>query len=205
MSQDIDSKSHWENVYHTKEPNQVSWTQSVPSNSLNLIQSFSLPFEAKIIDIGGGDSLLVDHLLNLGYLNITVLDISNNAIDKAKIRLGEQASKVTWITSDILNFQPTEIYDLWHDRATFHFLTKPKDILKYVNMVSSMAKNLVMATFSEKGPLKCSGLNISQYNAMQLSAIFESHFTVLQSFTQDHTTPFGTSQNFLYCSFQNKA
>jgi SAM-dependent methyltransferase len=202
MVEETDSKSHWENVYDTKEPNEVSWTQLIPKNSIDLIQSFKLPKDAKIIDIGGGDSLLVDHLLNLGYSHITVLDISSKAIEKAKFRLGELAQKVEWIVSDVLNFKPTEVYDIWHDRAAFHFLTEPNDVSQYIKLVSTIAKNVVMATFSDLGPLKCSGLPISQYKAIELQKLFESHFTPLQSFTQDHTTPFGTIQNFLYCSFK---
>ena len=122
------TKQHWETVYETKTPEQVSWTQEIPETSLNFINSFQLSKEAKIIDIGGGDSFLVDHLLELGYSNVSVLDISSKAIERAKQRLGEKASKVTWIVSDICEFQTHEKYDFWHDRAAFHFLTKDFDI-----------------------------------------------------------------------------
>ena len=119
----LDRKKHWETVYETKNPDQVSWTQEIPKTSLEFIRSFKLNKKAKIIDIGGGDSKLVDYLLKEGYNNITVLDISEKAIAKAKKRLGEKASKVNWIVSDITEFKPHSSFDVWHDRATFHFLT----------------------------------------------------------------------------------
>ena len=119
----VDRKKHWETVYETKSPDEVSWTQEIPKTSLAIIDSFGLDQSAKIIDIGGGDSKLVDHLLNQGFTNITVLDISEKALEKSKLRLGEKAKMVTWIVSDILDFQPTETYNVWHYRAAFHFLT----------------------------------------------------------------------------------
>ncbi|MCX8486439.1 MAG: class I SAM-dependent methyltransferase, partial [Crocinitomicaceae bacterium] len=133
-------KAHWETVYETKSPQEVSWTQEIPQISLDFIQSFQLNKDARIIDVGGGDSLLVDHLLDLGFTNLSVLDISAHAIERAKVRLGEKASLVTWIISDINDFEPTEMYDLWHDRAAFHFLTTQKDIERYVELVSKHAK-----------------------------------------------------------------
>jgi ribosomal protein L11 methylase PrmA len=157
---------------------------------------------ASIIDIGGGDSLLVDFLLDLGYTNISVLDISAHAIERAKVRLGEKASLVTWIVSDINDFEPTEMYDLWHDRAAFHFLTKPEDIERYVKLVSNQAKNLVVGTFSTNGPFKCSGLEITQYDENELSELFEPHgFEVQTTKREDHMTPFATTQNFVFASF----
>lgn len=195
-------KEHWETVYATKTPQEVSWTQEKPRISLDFIASFQLDKSASIIDIGGGDSLLVDFLLDLGYRNISVLDISAHAIERAKVRLGEKASLVTWIVSDINDFEPTEMYDLWHDRAAFHFLTKPEDIERYVKLVSNQAKNLVVGTFSTNGPFKCSGLEITQYDENELSELFVPHgFEVQTMKREDHMTPFGTTQNFVFASF----
>jgi SAM-dependent methyltransferase len=195
-------KEHWETVYATKTPQEVSWTQEKPRISLDFIASFQLDKSASIIDIGGGDSLLVDFLLDLGYTNISVLDISAHAIERAKVRLGEKASLVAWIVSDINDFAPTEMYDLWHDRAAFHFLTNPEDIERYVKLVSNLAKNLVIGTFSTNGPFKCSGLEITQYDENELSELFVHHgFEVQTMKREDHMTPFGTTQNFVFASF----
>jgi len=172
----IENKNHWEKVYSTKTPEEVSWTQQKPETSLALIRKSKIPKTANIIDIGGGDSKLVDWLLDEGYTNITVLDISGKALEKAKNRLGVKASKVTWIESNILDFKPVQHYDLWHDRAAFHFLTKPDDILKYQSVLNQcFVKHLVVGTFSEKGPLKCSGLEINQYSAEGLSKVFSKY------------------------------
>ena len=196
-------KKHWENVYETKNPEQVSWTQEIPKTSLNLIHSFGLDKKAKIIDIGGGDSKLVDFLLEEGYENITVLDISEKAIEKAQLRLGSKADKVNWIVSDITQFNPTTQYDIWHDRAAFHFLTTEVDINKYVKTIEkSVSKHLIVGTFSENGPQKCSGLEIKQYSQETLEKLFQKDFQVIECFTEDHTTPFDTKQNFIYCSLK---
>ena len=196
-------KKHWENVYETKNPEQVSWTQEIPKTSLNLIHSFGLDKKAKIIDIGGGDSKLVDFLLEEGFENITVLDISEKAIEKAQLRLGSKADKVNWIVSDITQFNPTTQYDIWHDRAAFHFLTTEVDINKYVKTIEkSVSKHLIIGTFSENGPQKCSGLEIKQYSQETLEKLFQKDFQVIECFTEDHTTPFDTKQNFIYCSLK---
>lgn len=201
----VDRKKHWETVYETKSPDQVSWTQEIPKTSLAFITSFRLARSAKIIDIGGGDSTLVDHLLNEGFENITVLDISERSLEKAKLRLGEKAKNVTWIISDILYFEPTETYDVWHDRAAFHFLTEEEEIEKYKSIVAKAVQSyLVIGTFSENGPLKCSGLEISQYSEEKLGSTFEGHFEKIETVLEDHQTPFGTTQNFLFCSFKKK-
>ena len=196
-------KEHWETVYATKTPSEVSWTQEKPSISLDFISSVQLDKSAAIIDIGGGDSLLVDFLLDLGFTNISVLDISAHAIERAQLRLGAKASLVHWIVSDINEFQPNQPYDLWHDRAAFHFLTSEQDIQRYVHMVSAFAKNLVLGTFSTDGPLKCSGLEITQYNEASMVQLFESvGFTFKTTKREDHLTPFGTTQNFVFASFE---
>ena len=196
-------KEHWETVYATKTPQEVSWTQEKPSISLDFISSFQLDKSASIIDIGGGDSSLVDFLLDLGYTNISVLDISAHAIERAKVRLGERASLVQWIVSDINDFQPEFTYDVWHDRAAFHFLTQPSDIDRYVRLVANHAKNLVVGTFSTDGPLKCSGLEITQYDETSLGDLFQSEgFECIETKREDHQTPFDTSQNFVFASFR---
>lgn len=195
-------KEHWETVYTTKTPQEVSWTQEKPSISLDFISSFTLDKSASIIDIGGGDSLLVDFLLDLGYTNLSVLDISAHAIERAKLRLGNKAHVVTWIVSDINEFEPSQNYDLWHDRAAFHFLTSPKDIERYVELVSNHAKHLVIGTFSTNGPFKCSGLEITQYDEKELDELFGSHgFELKATKREDHMTPFGSTQNFVFASF----
>lgn len=200
---EVNSKAHWEQVYRTKGPEQVSWTQTVPQTSLDLIQSLDLPKTAKIIDMGGGDSKLVDYLLQAGYINLTVLDISAAALEKAKFRLGEQAAKVKWIVSDVTEFQPQESYDLWHDRATFHFLTEESQIATYTNIVAkAVSQYLVIGTFSANGPEQCSGLPVRQYAETGLRARFQNSFTKIHCHTEDHTTPFDTTQNFLFCSFK---
>ncbi len=200
---DFNKKQHWDEVYTTKTPEQVSWTQKVPNISLKLIANLSLPKESNIIDIGGGDSNLVDFLLEEGYQNISVLDISEKAISKAKIRLGDKASKVNWIVSDVLDFKPEKNYDLWHDRAAFHFLTNKNEIGHYAETIKRyVTKGLIIATFSTEGPLKCSGLNITQYSENTLLNLFQNDFKITECITDEHITPFNTTQNFLYCSFK---
>lgn len=196
-------KKHWETVYETKNPDEVSWTQAKPETSLELIHASGLGKDARIIDIGGGDSHLVDFLIEEGYEHITVLDISAKALEKAQKRLGEKAGKVTWIITDITAFEPSETYDIWHDRAAFHFLTTPEQILKYKETAAkSVTKFMILGTFSKDGPKKCSGLDIQQYDEASLSGTFESDFRKTECFTRDHTTPFGTVQNFVFCSFK---
>ncbi|MGB2224460.1 MAG: class I SAM-dependent methyltransferase [Polaribacter sp.] len=197
-------KKHWENVYQNKTPEQVSWTQKFPKTSLDLIAQFDVDLSSKIIDVGGGDSHLVDFLIDEGYENISVLDISSKAIERAKDRLADKEQNIHWIISNILDFMPETKYDVWHDRAAFHFLTSKKDIESYVKIVSQFANHIVLGTFSKNGPLKCSGLPISQYNAEDLQALLKSDFELVSSHYEDHTTPFDTQQNFLFCSFRRK-
>jgi SAM-dependent methyltransferase len=198
-------KNHWETVYETKNPNEVSWTQEIPKTSLDFIKSFDLTKKSKIIDIGGGDSKLVDFLIEEGFENITVLDISEKAIEKAKKRLGTNAQKVNWIISDITEFEPNETYEVWHDRATFHFLTSEEQIQKYMETArKSVSGYLTVGTFSENGPKKCSGLDIKQYSEETLTAEMENGFEKIKCITEDHTTPFETKQNFIFCSFKRQ-
>lgn len=199
-------KNHWETVYKTKNPDQVSWTQEVPKTSLNFITSFGAKKSSKIIDIGGGDSKLVDYLIDEGYENITVLDISANALEKAKQRLGKKAKKVNWVVSDITEFSPNTTYDIWHDRATFHFLTTAEQIAEYMNTArKAVTGYLTIGTFSENGPTKCSGLEIKQYTEQTLSKELKNGFEKIRCVTEDHTTPFNTIQNFLFCSFKRSS
>ncbi|MCF2220448.1 class I SAM-dependent methyltransferase [Chryseobacterium sp. PS-8] len=199
------NKSHWENVYETKTPEEVSWTQKKPQTSLELIRSLGSDKSVKIIDIGGGDSNLADFLLEEGYENITVLDISEKALERAKRRLGKDAEKIQWIVADIIAFTPEETYDIWHDRAAFHFLTRSEDISKYVQIAEkAVMKNLIVGTFSKNGPKKCSGLEISQYDEESMNSIFENSFEKTDCITEDHITPFSTVQNFIFCTFKKK-
>ena len=200
---ETDRKNHWETVYQTKQPNEVSWTQENPKTSLDFIRENHLGKSAKIIDVGGGDSKLVDFLIEEGYENITVLDIAEKALERAKKRLGKNADKVNWIVSDITEFKPETNYDIWHDRATFHFLTKPEQIKTYVELAEkSINSFLIIGTFSESGPKKCSGLDVKQYSEMELENQFPGDFKKLKCITEDHTTPFETTQNFTFCVFE---
>jgi len=196
-------KEHWDTIYKTKQPNEVSWTQEVPAVSLEFIHKFSIPKTAKIIDIGGGDSKLVDFLLAEGYSNVSVLDISESAILRAKERLGKDANKAKWIVRDILDFRPKEKYDVWHDRAAFHFQTDKAQIEKYLQIVKKSVDGLVIVgTFSVDGPFKCSGLEIKQYDEQGMKEKFEtSGFQNLACKREDHITPSGAVQNFVFCSF----
>lgn len=197
------SQQHWEKVYENKTPDQMSWTQDEYTSSLQLIQSINADKNSKIIDVGGGDGNFVKRLLELGYQDITVLNISKTAIENAKKNLGEDASKINWIVSDIKQFQPTETYDIWHDRATFHFLTTEKDIQTYINLLKNNLKgNLIIGTFSTNGPLKCSGLDITQYSENSMQHLLKNDFEKVECFTEDHTTPFDSTQNFLFCNFK---
>ncbi len=196
-------KQHWETVYQTKQANEVSWTQETPQTSLDFIRSLNLPKSASIIDIGGGDSKLVDFLLDEGYENLTVLDISATALERAKARLGERAEKVNWIVADITDFKPDTSYDVWHDRAAFHFLTENEQIEKYLNIVHAAVTGfLLIGTVSEDGPKKCSGLEIKQYSGTSLENVFKRDFTKIACKTEDHITPFNTIQNFTFCSLK---
>lgn len=201
----IERKKHWETLYEIKQPNEVSWTQPVPKTSLNFIHSFNLPKTAKIIDIGGGDSKLVDCLIDEGFSDITVLDISEKALQRTQQRLGEKSRQIKWVVSDVIEFVPDESYDVWHDRATFHFLTTAEQIGSYISVArSSVSGYMTIGTFSENGPKKCSGLNIKQYSEEQLRKQLVPGFDKIRCITEDHITPFNTTQNFLFCSFKKK-
>ncbi len=203
----MSSKNHWEYIYTSKTEKEVSWFQEYPKTSIEFLELFNLPLTANIIDIGGGDSHFVDALLTKGYKNIWVLDISGSAIERAKQRLGAKSSLVNWIVTDVTEFEPPVKFNFWHDRAAFHFLINDDAINKYVDIAENGISDqgyLVLGTFSENGPEKCSGLQIKQYNEASMSARFEVAFNRIKCITEDHITPFNTVQNFLFCSFQKK-
>ncbi len=193
-------KNHWENVYKTKNENEVSWFQETPHKSIDLIKSINIDFSSNVIDVGAGDSRLVDNLLLLGFKNITVLDISSKSIEKAKIRLGEKSDLISWVVSDINEYKSEKKFDLWHDRAAFHFLRSTKKIKSYVKLVNELINNqgtLIISTFSKNGPLKCSGLEVSQYDRKGISELFKN-FKLNKSEIYIHKTPFNTNQEFIY-------
>ncbi|MCW3126901.1 MAG: trans-aconitate 2-methyltransferase [Bacteroidetes bacterium] len=198
-------KNHWETVFATKTETEVSWFQAYPKTSVEFLELFNLPLEANIIDIGGGDSHFVDVLLEKGYKNIYVLDISEKALLRAKQRLDDKATLVHWIVTDVTEFKPEVKFDFWHDRAAFHFLTTEGRIDKYVQIAEDNIKPdgyLILGTFSENGPQKCSGLDIKQYSEASMSNRFERSFERIKCISEDHLTPFNTTQNFLFCSFK---
>lgn len=200
----MSTKSHWEKIYSEKSPQEVSWTQETPETSIEFFNEFKLSKTSPIIDVGGGESKFVDFLLAEGYQNISVLDISENALKRAKDRLGEKSKNIEWIVCDINDFNPKKKYALWHDRAVFHFLTSNVEINRYVENVKQNSENFIVGTFSTSGPKKCSGLEISQYDKILLSKLFEESMTINKVEYINHITPFETTQNFIFCSFSAK-
>ncbi|MBO6515540.1 MAG: class I SAM-dependent methyltransferase [Bacteroidia bacterium] len=203
----FDRKQHWEHIYKTKPLHEVSWYQPTPEASLRLIINASKSKSDRIIDVGGGDSFLVDHLLDEGYTNLTVLDISKAAIERAKERLGSKSDQINWIVSDITQFSSDAQYDIWHDRAAFHFLTEPYDVNRYQRTLHQhLSKNghFIVGTFSENGPKKCSGINISQYSIEALKNMFGGTLELEDSCILDHETPFNTIQNFSFATFKKR-
>ena len=200
----MSTKSHWEKIYLEKSPQEVSWTQDVPETSIEFFNDFKLSKTSPIIDVGGGESKFVDYLLEEGYQDISVLDISENAIKRAKDRLGKKSKNIKWIVCDINDFKPMKKYALWHDRAVFHFLTSDININKYVENVKLYSENFIVGTFSTSGPKKCSGLDITQYNKSLLSKLFEEFMAIKKIEHINHITPFETTQNFIFCSFSAK-
>lgn len=199
----MQSKEHWEQVYATKSESSVSWFQEHARHSVQLIGSTGASKTARIIDVGGGASTLVDDLLVAGYRHISVLDLSEAALAASRARLAEQAFGVDWLTGDITKFVlPRHAFDVWHDRAVFHFLTTPEERKAYVNAVLLAVKpggHVIVATFAEDGPEKCSGLPVMRYSADGLHAEFGTPFRLLQQEREEHHTPFGAIQKFIYC------
>ena len=199
----MDNKAHWEKVYTTKAPDAVSWFAPHLETSLKLIHQATRDKHAAIIDIGGGEATLVDDLFAEGYQNISVLDISQKAIDVSRSRIGDQADQVHWYCADITDVAlPQNHFDVWHDRAVFHFLTHDTQRLKYVDQVMRSVKHgghVIISTFGPEGPEKCSGLDVVRYDATSLHNQFGKTFRLIDSSTEIHQTPMGTTQQFLYC------
>jgi SAM-dependent methyltransferase len=199
----MDAKSHWENVYQRKSESEVSWYRTHLERSLELIRSTGVGRDGAIIDVGGGASTLVDDLLAGGYTDVTVLDLSATALARAKARLGQWAQRATWLEGDITRIGlPGQRYDVWHDRAVFHFLTDPRDRQQYVKQVLHALKPggyVIVATFGPEGPFQCSGLDIVRYSPDTLRSEFGARFERVGSVQEEHLTPAGNLQQFIYC------
>ena len=199
----MESKTHWENIYRTKDVREVSWFQEHASQSIELIKKTGVSLGAKIIDVGGGASTLVDDLLDLGYSEITVLDISGAALRRSQDRLGQRASLVTWLELDITRAELNpNFYDVWHDRAVFHFLTNETNRAQYVRAVRRSVKtggHIIVASFGLGGPAKCSGLNVVRYSAESMHREFGNDFELVDTRTEAHQPPSGANQQFIYC------
>jgi SAM-dependent methyltransferase len=202
----MDTQTHWEQLYEAKSPEDTSWYQPHLQTSLDWIADVANSRSASIIDVGGGESTLVDDLLARGYGALTVLDIASAAIKKSQERLGAAAQSVVWLVGDVMTVTlPARTYDVWHDRAVFHFLTRPEQRLAYLRQLVSALKpggQVVMATFGPDGPQKCSGLDVRRYDAGSLGRELGQEFHLLRSSIVEHRTPFGTVQQFLYCRFR---
>jgi SAM-dependent methyltransferase len=199
----MDTKTHWEKIYTTKAPDAVSWYRPHLETSLALIERAAVSRSASIIDVGGGESTLVDDLLLRGYKNLSVLDVSQTAIDLTTSRLGSVAEGVRWLVADIFDIElEPRAYDLWHDRAVFHFLAEREKRIAYVRQVARSVKpggHVIVSTFGPEGPTKCSGLEVVRYDAESLHGEFGARFHLVESSKELHQTPFGTKQQFLYC------
>lgn len=199
----MNARAHWERIYTEKAPDAVSWYRPHLEKSLSLIEKCAPGKLASIIDVGGGESTLVDDLLARGYENNTVLDISQAAIEVSQKRLGVASERVHWLVADITKVElPPSAYDVWHDRAVFHFLTAASDRAAYVRQVARAVRrggHVIVSTFGLEGPMKCSGLDVVRYDSESLHHEFGEHFRLLESSKELHETPFGTVQQFLYC------
>jgi ubiquinone/menaquinone biosynthesis C-methylase UbiE len=203
-----DQESHWGSVYKSKSPMQVSWYQPHLKKSLELIAKAGVSKDASIIDVGGGASTLADDLIAQGFANISVLDISAESLEASKKRLGKTAQEINWIVSDITDAQlPKSHFELWHDRAVFHFLTDDKDKHKYKRILLDTLKPqafVIIATFSLTGPMKCSDLEVARYSSETLSQELGNHFKLIEHLEESHKTPLGAAQNFTYCLFRRR-
>ena len=204
---DARRKQHWEAVYQTKGETNVSWYQDDPRLSLELIGAFAPTEGGRIIDVGGGASLLVDRLLGCPFERVTVLDISETSLAKAKSRLGERAARVEWVVADITAVDSLGTFDVWHDRAVFHFLTEAADRQKYVELARRTVPeggHLIIASFADDGPKRCSDLDVCRYNADTMGAELGEGFSLVREARETHTTPWGSSQPFFYGVFQRQ-
>lgn len=199
----LDLRSHWDTVYRTNQPQGVSWFQAEARLSLELIRRVAPAANSRILDVGGGASTLVDGLLAAGYTQVTVLDVSTAGLEHARARLGESAKRVQWIEGNILAVDlRAESVDVWHDRAVFHFLTDPHDRQLYVDRVRQAVRprgHVLVATFAEDGPVRCSGLEVTRYAPDALHREFGADFTLMESAREVHVTPRGVPQAFNYC------
>jgi 2-polyprenyl-3-methyl-5-hydroxy-6-metoxy-1,4-benzoquinol methylase len=198
-------QAHWQKVYNEKGENQVSWFQERPTISLELIGAVGAKPSSAIIDIGGGASRLVDALVEKGYRDLTVLDLSESAVSIAKKRLGQRAATVKWIVADVTQWQPPAAYDVWHDRAAFHFLTEAPDRIAYVERLTTALRSgghAIIGTFAPDGPERCSGLPVVRYDAAQLAAMLTPSFTLVDMRRDDHQTPWGAIQHFQFSIFK---
>ncbi|MBF0456298.1 MAG: class I SAM-dependent methyltransferase [Nitrospirae bacterium] len=206
MNNHNERKKHWDNVYKNKQPDKLSWYEKYPVVSFDMIDATGVGPDANIIDVGGGTSSLAEHLLRNGYRRITVLDIAPSALEMAKERLGDKANDVKWIEADIMDVSLTEDYDVWHDRAVFHFLAGAQDRKRYIDAVKQSLKmggHIIVATFSIDGPLKCSGLDVVRYSPQTLHNEFGSDFfTLIESIGIEHITPANEKQKFVFCRFK---
>jgi SAM-dependent methyltransferase len=203
--EDSNRRAHWENVYRTKGEREVSWFQETPSISLDLIRSAGATRHSAIVDIGGGASRLVDALVDEGYEAVTVLDLSESALAAAKTRSGHAAADVTWIVADVVGWKPPRRYDVWHDRAAFHFLTDEADWAAYVACLRDALRpggHAIIATFALDGPERCSGLPVIRYDAASLGKVLGSAFDLVETRPHEHHTPMGSTQRFQFSMFR---
>jgi SAM-dependent methyltransferase len=199
------TRAHWDHIYETKAGNELSWFQEHPAISLDLIRATSAKPGTAIIDIGGGESRLVDALLDEGFHALTVLDLSESALAAAKARLGSRSAKVAWITADVTTWEPSETYDLWHDRAAFHFLTEATGRQAYAERVAKAVRpggHLIIGTFAPDGPQSCSGLPVQRHDAASIGAVLGEGFALVETLRHDHVTPTGRIQHFQFSLFR---
>ena len=194
-------QQHWDEIYARKRENEVSWFEAEPAVSIDLIERCALPLDAKLIDVGGGASRLVDRLLDRGFEDVTVLDLSPDALATARDRLGARAERVHWLTGDITTFEPPTRYALWHDRAVFHFLVSPADRSAYVRALERAVEqggHVIIGTFALDGPERCSGLDVARYDGPALAAALGPSFNLVESLRHEHVTPAGKAQVFTF-------
>jgi trans-aconitate methyltransferase len=204
---ETDRQSHWQNVYATKAEKEVSWFQENPTPSLDMIAATGISTDASIVDVGGGASRLVDSLVDKEFSRLAILDLSAKALEAAKKRLGPRGGKVNWIVADVATWTPSEVYDLWHDRAAFHFLTNPADRDAYIVSLRKAVRpggHVIIATFAPDGPERCSGLPIVRYDAETLASALGSEFELIDSRRHNHLTPGGSTQRFQFGRFLRK-
>ena len=208
MKDQPNNQSHWDHIYQTKVDVDVGWFQPIPVTSLEIIDGPQLGLDSAIIDVGGGNANLTEQLIDRGFRDLNVLDISANALARTQKKIGPAADDITWIVSNVIDCDQLQAYDVWHDRAAFHFLLEEHDIQSYVNQVKTHLKpggHMVLATFSLSGPRKCSGLPITQYSAAMLDVLFGNTFTLKQAMDVIHVTPSGYEQAFTYTLFQKQS